>query len=287
MQNLPEAHRVRDMHPSNLNRYPVHLLLALLSLIAMVSTGCSTGGHSTTLAAADNFLDECVILFHGMGRTNDSMDTVQEKLVQSGYHTVNFDYPSRKATIEQLAAKYFPVALEQCERFNPDKIHFVTHSLGGILVRMGLKGLKPEKLGRVVMLSPPSKGSVVVDALKDRWYYSWWNGPAGQQLGTDIDSVPHTLGPVDYPVGIITGDRHAFFDNWLLSFFKGANDGKVSVENAKLEGMTDFMVVHESHPYIMNSEYVQFEIIEFFKNGVFFHHIDAAQDSPQDKNKPE
>jgi len=85
------------------------------------------------------------------------------------------------------------------------------------------------------------------------------------------DSTPNQLGPVDYPVGIITGDRHAFFDAWLLTMFQGANDGKVSVERAKLAGMTDFIVVHENHSFITKSEQVQFQTIEFLNNEAFLH----------------
>lgn len=174
-------------------------------------------------------------------------------------------------TIEELAAEAIPPALKHCSCFNSDKIHFVTHSLGGIVVRMAIKQNRPEKLGRIVMLSPPNQGSEAVDNLKERWYYSLINGPAGQELSTAENSVPNRLGPVDYPVGIITGDKQAFFDSWLLDLFRGANDGKVSVERAKVEGMTDFIVVHQSHTYIMDSDYVQFETVNFLRKGSFSH----------------
>ena len=121
------------------------------------------------------------------------------------------------------------------------------------------------------MLSPPNRGSAVVDHLKSRWYYAWFNGPAGRQLATTQDSVPNQLGPVDYPVGIITGDRHALFDQWLTSYFNGPHDGKVSVEQAKVDGMTDFLVVHATHPFIMNSCDVQSETVHFLKTGAFTH----------------
>jgi len=229
----------------------------------------------------DNVINECVILLHGLGRTYHSMGKMQKKLAQAGYHTVNLDYPSRQLSIEQLAAEHIPPALEQCSSFVPDKIHFVTHSMGGIVARMAIKQSRPEKLGRVVMLSPPNRGSEAVDDLKERWYYSWINGPAGQELSTSDDSVPNQLGPVDYPVGVITGDRQAFFDSWLLPFFRGANDGKVSVERSKVDGMTDLIVVHESHSFIMNSEYVQRESVYFLKNGFFSHDEGIVPELPQ------
>jgi len=227
--------------------------------------------YSLEIPTSETTLSECVILLHGLGRTSDSMEEMQDHLIDAGFHTVNVDYPSREKTIEQLASEYIPPAIEKCSAYNPRKIHFVTHSLGGLIVRMALKDSKPLKMGRVVMLSPPNKGSEVVDELKDRWYFSWYNGPAGLQLSTAKDSVPNQLGPVNYPVGVITGNTQAFFDYWLVPFFQGSNDGKVSVERSKVEGMKDFVVVQESHPFIMNSEIVQLETIQFLKEGTFSH----------------
>jgi pimeloyl-ACP methyl ester carboxylesterase len=197
------------------------------------------------------------------------MDKMQAALTRAGYHTINLDYPSRKKDIKSIAAEEIPVALEQCRRFHPTAVHFVSHSLGGIVTRMAIKQNRPEKLGRVVMLSPPNRGSRVVDHLKKCRYYLWFNGPAGQQLSTTEDSIPNRLGPVDYPVGIITGDRQAFFDQWLSSYLDSPNDGKVSIENAKVDGMADFMVVHESHSFIMNSEIVQRKTVHFLRHGTF------------------
>lgn len=211
------------------------------------------------------------MLLHGMGRTLHSMDLMQERLTAAGYHTVSLGYPSTTKTIEAIVADHFSDALQQCQQFKPTTIHFVSHSLGGIILRTIFKTEKPENLGRVVMLSPPNHGSEVTDSLKDWWLYRWINGPAGQQLTTDNASHPNQLGPVDYPVGIITGDRYYFFDFWLSSIIPGLDDGKVSVESARLEGMKDFLVVHEPHPFIMDAEYVQEETLYFLENGTFRH----------------
>ncbi|MCK5070155.1 MAG: alpha/beta hydrolase, partial [Desulfocapsa sp.] len=214
-------------------------------------------------------LGECVVLIHGMGRTLHSMTGMQQRLTDEGYHTVNLGYPSTSKTIEEIVTDHFPKAMEQCQQFEPSTIHFVSHSLGGIVLRSVFENKKPENMGRVVMLSPPNKGSVAADLLKKWWFYEILNGPAGQQLTTDEDSVPNQLGPVDYPVGIMTGDRFYFFDFWLSSMIPGIDDGKVSVQNARLEGMRAFRVVHETHPFIMDSKYVQEETIYFLKNGNF------------------
>ncbi len=241
----------------------------LTAFVIFQLVGCNKNAVSIKKPPIDKSIGECVVLLHGMGRTLHSMDDMQEALVEAGFHTVNFSYPSTTKNIESIAKGYFPLAFDQCLQFAPKVVHFVTHSLGGIVLRKAVKDNRPPKLGRVVMLSPPNHGSAVVDTIGDWWFYEWLNGPAGQQLSTASDSVPNQLGPVDYPVGIITGDRHAFFDSWFSSVIPGEDDGKVSVEGAKLEGMSNFLVVHQSHPYIMNADNVQRETIHFLKHGKF------------------
>jgi triacylglycerol lipase len=268
---------------ASLKRIVEYTIIYFISGVVLLS-GCGAMNQSAKMIPVDNTKNECVILLHGLGRTYHSLDKMQKTLTQAGFHTVNFDYPSRKESIEQLAANHIPKAIKQCQDYEPDRIHFVAHSLGGIVARMALKQKKPDRLGRVVMLSPPNRGSEAADVLQERWYYSWVNGPAGQELSTAMDSIPNQLGPVDYPVGIIMGDRQTTFDAWALSWFSepnykvfsGPNDGKISVERAKLAGMTDFIIVHESHTFIMNSEQAQFQTVEFLNNEAFLHDNSVA-----------
>ena len=124
-------------------------------------------------------------------------------------------------------------------------------------------------LGRVLMLAPPNKGSEIVDGLRRFPGYEAMNGPAGLQLGTDEDSIPLMLGAVDYEVGIVAGTRT--FNPFLSQYLSNPDDGKVSVENTKVEGMTDFIVVPISHPFIMKSSEVIDQAILFIKTGRFAH----------------
>ena len=210
---------------------------------------------------------ECVILLHGLARTESSMLKQEFHLTNHGYHVVNMGYASREKDIQTLSEETISEAINECEKVNPAKIHFVTHSMGGILVRYYLSVNKMEKLGRIVMLSPPNKGSETVDKLKDLFLFKWLNGPAGQQLGTEKESIPNRIGPVNYEVGIIAGDKTV---NPILSMIiPGEDDGKVSVERTKLNGMKDFLVVHEAHPFIMNDEEIINQVIYFIENGIF------------------
>ncbi len=243
----------------------------LILFITIIFSGRWRTNISIKKPTNETALNECVVLIHGLARTHRAMSGMQDFLTAAGYHTVSMGYPSTSKNIEQIAVDHFPAALEQCLQFQPSSVHFVSHSLGGIVLRTVFKSRKPQKMGRVVMLSPPNQGSEISDSLKDWWFYKWLNGPAGQQLGTDENSHPNQLGPVDYPVGIITGDRYSFFDFWFSSIIPGPDDGKVSVASAAVEGMSDFLVVHEAHSFIMNAEYVQEETLYFLKNGIFNH----------------
>ncbi|MCP4417500.1 MAG: alpha/beta hydrolase [Chloroflexi bacterium] len=184
-----------------------------------------------------------------------------------GYQVVNFTYPSRNHAIPELSCIALSRTLDICNQHNTHQIHFVTHSLGGILVRYFLKHNVIENLGRVVMIAPPNKGSQVVDVLRQMPGFRTVNGPAGAQLGTDAFSIPSHLGKVNYPVGVIAGSRSV---NPILSLFlPGPNDGRVTIENAQVEGMTDFISIRASHPFIMSRPETISQAAAFIKNGRF------------------
>lgn len=174
----------------------------------------------------------CVVLLHGLARSDSSMKQLEIELQKQNFQTINVDYPSRDYAIEELAETVIPLALAQCS--NTAEIHFVTHSMGGILVRQYLSRHKIPSLGRVVMLGPPNKGSEVVDKLKNVPGFHFINGDAGLQLGTGSMSIPNRLGPADFDLGIIAGTGSI---NLILSaLIPDTDDGKVSVERTKLEG---------------------------------------------------
>jgi pimeloyl-ACP methyl ester carboxylesterase len=212
---------------------------------------------------------ECVVLLHGLGRTRWSMKPMADALRAAGYVTVNIDYPSRKQPIEILANSAVGEGIESCRQADAAAIHFVTHSMGGILVRYFLAKHRLDRLGRVVMLSPPNQGSEVTDMLKNEPLYAWINGPAGQQLGTDPDSLPLRLGRVNFALGVITGNRAAFYDTWLADAIPGPNDGKVSVARAQVAGMADFLVVPSTHTFIMEEPQVILQTFNFLRYGHF------------------
>ena len=211
---------------------------------------------------------ECVILLHGLARTAHSMQRMQRALERSGYFVANVDYPSRDHKIEMLAPIAIEDGLAQCAT-NPgtSEVHFVTHSLGGILVRVYLVENTIDNLGRVVMLAPPNQGSVAVDELVQIPGFEWLNGPAGYQLGKGPKSVPLSLGVPNFDFSVIAGDRT--IDPITSAVLPNPDDGRVSVSDTRLEGMRDFVVVPVSHAMIMQDRDVIRLVMNYLSRGSF------------------
>ena len=213
------------------------------------------------------YAQECVVLLHGLGRSTWSMRLMENTLEKQKYLVINQNYLSREKSIPELA-QIVGETLQRCEKLQPTAIHFVTHSLGGILVRTYFHQHPTHPLvKRVVMLGAPNRGSEVVDKFKNSWWFKWMTGPAGQQLGTDTTGLLHQLKPLPFEVGIIAGNSSS--DPWFAALFNGANDGKVSVESTKLAEMKDFIEVENGHTFMANSRNVINQVTAFLANGSF------------------
>ena len=212
---------------------------------------------------------ECVILLHGLGRFRQSMRGLEHHLKSRGFTTINLAYPSTTKSIETIAETHLSRAVQSCEAQRTGKIHFVGHSLGGIIVRQYLQRHSVPAGSRLVMLSPPNQGSELVDLLLHVPLYQWVTGPAGQELGTGLNAVVHRLKPVEIDVGVIAGN---FSINLVFSaFLDGADDGMVSVKSAMLPEMRDFIIVPNTHTFIMKDPLVMRQIAHFLKHGKFDH----------------
>ena len=208
---------------------------------------------------------DSVILLHGLARTDWSMSKLEKVLLKAGYQVHNISYDSTRKRIAQLAEEAIGPALQQCP--SEYKVHFVTHSLGGILVRQYLSCHEIGNLGRVVMLGPPNKGSEVVDKLRDFPGFRFMHGEAGLELGTGEGSVPRRLGAANFDLGIIAGTRSV---NLILSqWIAGPDDGKVSVESTRLEGMRDHLEMGVTHTFMMRNDQVIRQVMHYLENGRF------------------
>ncbi|MFK5998908.1 MAG: alpha/beta hydrolase [Rhodobacterales bacterium] len=212
---------------------------------------------------------ECVVMLHGLARSSASFFVMQKALEGIGYRVINVNYASKEGTIEEQAMSVLPDVIAACDTCT--RMHFVTHSMGGIMLRYYLQNVqpRPENLGRCVMLAPPNKGTPLIDKLEDVIGFELLNGVAGKQLGTGAGSLPNRLGGVDYPVGIIAGNKAVA--PLYAGLFDGENDGKVSVESTKLDGMADHIVLPVTHTFLMNSPLVFKQVAHFLREGFFLH----------------
>lgn len=210
---------------------------------------------------------EGVLLLHGTARRASSMERIARHLRANGFATLNLDYPARKAALGVIADAIAPEVA--CFAEDIERLHVVTHSMGGLVARALITRHRPENLGRVVMLGPPNGGSEVADALHRTLAFRRVFGPSGRQLTTRRD--PRTaalLGPVDYPLGIIAGDRSLYPLESLL-WLKGPNDGRVSVARTKVAGMSDHLTLHAAHPTMMWNARVIAQVLTFLRQGRF------------------
>jgi pimeloyl-ACP methyl ester carboxylesterase len=244
------------------DRTVVHALVAVVCALLSLA-GCSNTGRAEMKPPVGT-----VVVLHGLGRTRRSMRSMEKFLDRNGYRIVSIGYPSRKKSVAELV-QFLDAELEKAGLPGPGPVDFVTHSAGGILTRAYLHEHPGFPVGRVVMLAPPNRGSEVAAKLKGSALIRFLIGPLLTDLGGGGNSVPVRLPPPPYPVGVIAGDRKAFYlFPWLIS---GASDGLVSVQETKTDGMDDFLVVRRTHSFIMNSPEVQRQTLAFLQTGKFIH----------------
>ena len=239
------------------------MVLVKKALTVLIAVGVVVGGYYLVRIApvftTDNTGAEKVILLHGFGRSDMSMLLLNSALTEAGYDVYSLDYPSIEESPEALA-EMVGEEINSCCRDHEELVHFVAHSFGGLLVRDYLGQNRPNNLGRVVLIGTPNKGSELANGdlgVAAEETLLEWAGPSAQALHT---------GPDGYPVGVIAGNwAPKISENWLPT----PNDGVVSVESARLEGMADFIIVDVAHWDMRRDRVVAALVIGFLQHGRF------------------
>ena len=208
-----------------------------------------------------------VVLLHGIARSARSFRKMQGALEAAGFATLNIDYRSRAKLLDALVVDVHPAIAAFAARLD-GPMHFVAHSMGGLLTRAYVAKYPPTRLGRVLLLGPPNNGSEIADRFGRLALYRMFFGPAGQQLTTTPDAVTRALLPAPtYPLGVIAGNRSVY--PIASRFLPSPNDGRVSVESTKLDGMADHIVIPTAHPLLVRDAGAIAQTITFLQRGRF------------------
>lgn len=208
---------------------------------------------------------EQVILLHGYGRSARAMRAMEQRFVERGYDVHIIEYSSIMRSMDEIQREVTR-EIDEVIREHPQRTHFVGHSLGGLLARAYLKDKKLDRLGRVVTLGSPNRGTPAVNQLSRKWWF-WMVGSAARSLSSSGSDFLSKLPEPHYPLGVIAGRaRHPFVRG---TSFSGAHDGLVSIESTKVEGMKDFCVIPVNHTALRYKQSVFMQALHFLKRGHF------------------
>jgi triacylglycerol lipase len=219
---------------------------------------------------------EAVVLLHGMGRSWLSMALLGRRLSRHGYEVHLFGYSPRRTTIDDLSC-----ALQSFidDRVEAEAYHLIGHSLGNIIVRNGFRFRYRPSLSRIVMLAPPNGPAALASSLRENRLYRWWTGDSGQKLG-DVEFY-RTLPVPSVAFGILAGDRGHGLG------FEEPNDGVVRVANTRLEGMSDWLVLHHAHTFIMLASDTSEMCARFLRTGRFQDGTAALPERNRSRGRPD
>lgn len=247
--------------------FRISSIIALTSLIWL--SGCAVNHSKTQLQPLTQTQNECVVLVHGLWRSGFAMRTLANEFEAKGYHTVSIDYPSTEKDIPTLAEQHLSPGVRKCQQQRASKIHLVSHSMGGILIRAYLQTHALPEGSRVVMMSPPNQGSALTEAFGKHLWYQNLVGPAATSLTKQTHGIITKLQPIKQELGIIAAYRK--WSIWPSSWLPAPNDGTVSVENMKLPEMDDFIMINSGHAVMRNNDQVMYQAIHFIQQGHFFN----------------
>ena len=193
------------------------------------------------------------------------MQPIENTLEANGYRVQNISYPSTDYSIQTLSREYIAPKIDNT---NCAKIHFIGHSMGGIITRHYLSENKLSNLGNVILITTPNNGSELVASIENNPAFAWTLiGPATRELVPESKLLQALPSP-DYNTGIITASKSI---NPVTSIFllEGANDGTLTIESMKLRNTKDTINLETTHTMVLTHPDIGIQIESFLKNGEF------------------
>ena len=205
-----------------------------------------------------------VILLHGLWMPGLVMRPLASRLEARGYRAHVFDYASRLRPLEVHADRLVRFVRDAA---NDAPVHFVGHSLGGLVVLAALARPDPPPAASVVLLGTPARGCMagrrLAGAAPGRWMLGesqpLWQDGRVCQWGRSA------------PLGVIAGNRPSFGLGRMLGRLPGANDGVVRLEETEVDGMDDFIALPVGHTELIFSARVESQTAHFLAHGKFNH----------------
>jgi len=206
--------------------------------------------------------EEAVVLVHGIYMNGLDMSLLRRRLEHAGFSALRFSYHSLKNTPLENA-----LALQGCiEKISNPVIHYICHSLGGLVVRQLFHLYPEQRPGRIVTLGTPHSTSSAAQKLNQF-------APGRMLLGKSTrygllgDAPPwHN----SHELGVIAGTLRLGFGMFIPGIPR-PNDGTVAVAETRLDGMTDHIILPVSHFGMLISSVVARQAIHFLQHGHFLH----------------
>lgn len=191
-----------------------------------------------------------VVLLHGLIRAKDSMRALARAMADAGYEVIDINYPSTRRNVEDFADQ---VRLVLDRARGIDTVSFVTHSLGGIVVRALLAEADASwrtrlEVHRVLMIFPPNNGAAIADKWRDHPVAKAVMGPVLEELSRE---APLPWPPPDCPFAIIAGAR----------------DRTVSIDEAWLPEAEQVQLLDVEHTFGMSDPTVVRAAVRYVNSG--------------------
>lgn len=215
------------------------------------------------LRGSANGARESVVLVHGLWLGGWSLALLARRLARCGFDTYPYSFPTCRLDLRENAARLHAFAA----RVPGDVVHFVGHSLGGVVIRATLHGFDLNRPGRVVTLGSPHGGSAAAVQVGRTAFGRRW---LGRSIGALLAGEARGLRPVRREIGVIAGSVPLGLGRLFVRHDE-VNDGVVTVTEAGLAEASDSIVLPTSHSGMLVSRAVATQVCVFLRTGRFRH----------------